>query len=43
VKRIVLLAALLITGFCVTSCGVAKGLAQSAGRLVQSAGRTVGL
>ncbi len=42
-KRIVLIAALLVSVGFATSCGVANNLVQAGGRLVQSAGRTVGL
>lgn len=42
-KRIVLYAALLLTVFCATSCGMANGMVQSTGRLVQAVGRTVGM
>jgi F0F1-type ATP synthase membrane subunit c/vacuolar-type H+-ATPase subunit K len=42
-KRIVLFAALLLTLFCATSCGIANGMTQATGRLVQAVGRTVGM
>ncbi|MEO0018831.1 MAG: hypothetical protein RLZZ522_2114 [Verrucomicrobiota bacterium] len=42
-KRIVLMAAMLVSVGFATSCGTVNGLTQSAGRLVQAAGRTVGL
>ncbi|MCF7732820.1 MAG: hypothetical protein K9N23_14115 [Akkermansiaceae bacterium] len=42
-KRILILAALLLSAASLNSCGVANGLAQSATRLVQGVGRTVGI